>query len=75
MASAKDPEITDKINQLAEMIAAGITANLPGGLAGLAPLGFKCTDYVCSGQEFTCSKFRCGAAFKIKALTDSPGEA
>ncbi len=60
-------EVSEKIKQLADAIAAQVAASIPGAMR---LENFKCTvDYHCTGaQEFICSTFRCPGTFKVKDL-------
>jgi hypothetical protein len=63
---ALNAPIAEKMRQLADLI----TAELAGQSAARSVLDrFKCTtDYACTGQEFTCSSFRCPGSFKVQEL-------
>lgn len=61
-----DPQISAKIAELAELIATSVGSRISGQF-DLDK--FKCTvDYACTGAEFTCSTFRCPAAFKVEEV-------
>jgi len=62
-----NPNVADKMRQLADLITSELSERTAARLA----LGFKCTvDYACTGQEFTCSTFRCPGSFKVKELRE-----
>jgi hypothetical protein len=66
MAAESNPQVVEKVRELANMISAQLTEQISAA-AGLNV--FHCGDYACTGSNFTCSHFRCTtSAFKVAVL-------
>jgi len=69
MAAESNPQIAEKVRELANMISGELTQQI----SAAARLNvFHCGDYECTGSNFTCSHFRCTtSAFKVAVLESS----
>jgi hypothetical protein len=68
MAAESNPQIAEKVKELANLVSAELTQQI--GVAARLNV-FHCGDYECTGSNFTCSHFRCTtSAFKVSVFAE-----